>query len=707
MLKVAKTAGFCFGVDRAVRLAEAAAAENGKVYTLGPLIHNTGEVERLASLGVSVISSPEEAEAGDTVIIRSHGVPKETEEALRKRGVQVLDATCPFVKRIHNIAEEQHAAGRRMIIIGDEKHPEVLGICGRGGETAAVISDSGEIASKINTSEPVCVVAQTTFEREKWKKILNLIKNSCNDTLFFDTICSATNARQSEAAKIASESDVMIVIGDKHSSNTAKLREICEGLCPNVYHVEDAAEYKRISPKLYGNIGVTAGASAPDWIIKEVLYTMEENIQKDVSFEEELKNSLVTLSTGDIVKGTVIGITPTEVYVDLGYKSDGVINASEFATTPDAKPEDVVKVGDELEVYVYRVSDVEGTVGLSIKKLASLKGWKVVNEAYENGVDLQGKITEVVNGGVIAVSNGVRIFIPASQANDRYLSDLSVLVGREVPVRIIDINKARRKIVGSVKAILVEEKEKAMQEFWAKIDAGQKEFRGVVKTLTSFGAFVDIGGIDGLVHISELSWNHIKNPAEVVAVGDEIDVTILDANRETGKISLGYRKPEDNPWEIARVKLQVDDIIKVKVVRIVPFGAFAEVIPGIDGLIHISQIANKRIGKPSDVLSVGDVVDVMITDINWETKKVALSIRALLPEEELVEEEAPLEEAPAAEETAEEAPAEEVPAAEEAAEEAPAEEAPAAEEAAEEAPAEEAPVAEEAAEEAPAADPEA
>ncbi len=667
MFKVAKTAGFCFGVGRAVRIAEEAAAKNGSVATLGPLIHNQGEVKRLHSLGVSVIEKPEDAKKGDTVIIRSHGVPAETEERLRNRGVMVLDATCPFVKRIHNIVEEQYREGRQIVIIGDRKHPEVLGINGRCENSAAVIAEEDEVSSKIKGCGPICVVAQTTFEREKWKKILNLIKNTCKDTLFFDTICSATNERQSEAGKIAAESDTMVVIGDKHSSNTAKLREICRGLCPNVYHVEDAADFKRISPLLYGQIGVTAGASAPDWIIKEVLYTMEENIQKDVSFEEELKKSLVTLSTGDIVKGTVIGITPTEVYVDLGYKSDGVINASEFATTPDAKPEDVVKVGDELEVYVYRVSDVEGTVGLSIKKLASLKGWKVVNEAFENGVDLQGKITEVVNGGVIAVSNGVRIFIPASQANDRYLSDLSVLIGRDVPIRIIDINKARRKIVGSVKAILVEEKEKAMKEFWEKIDAGQKEFRGVVKTLTSFGAFVDIGGIDGLVHISELSWNHIKNPAEVVAVGDEIDVTILDANRETGKISLGYKKPEDNPWKIARVKLHVDDIVKVKVVRLVPFGAFAEVIPGIDGLIHISQIANKRIGKPSDVLSVGDMVDVMITDINWETKKVALSIRALLPEEE-----APaVEEAAAAEETVA---AEEAPVAVEEAAEAPAEE---------------------------------
>ncbi len=649
MLKVAKTAGFCFGVDRAVKIAEEAASQK-IVYSLGPLIHNKGEVERLSALGIHVIDSPAEADAGDTVIIRSHGVSEKTEACLREKGAVVIDATCPFVKRIHNIVMEQKDAGRKIVIIGDGNHPEVLGINGRCGEEAIVIGTEGEVSSKINPSDAICVVSQTTFEREKWKKILNLIKNTCKDTCFFDTICSATNMRQKEAGEIAGISDVMVVIGDKKSSNTAKLREICKARCARVYHVEDAEDLRRQQPELSGTIGVTAGASAPDWIIKEVLYTMEENIQKDVSFEEELKKSLVTLSTGDIVKGTVIGITPTEVYVDLGYKSDGVINASELAASPDAKPEDVVKVGDEVEVYVYRVSDVEGTVGLSIKKLASIKGWKVVNEAYENGVDLQGKITEVVNGGVIVVSNGVRIFVPASQANDRYLSDLSVLVGREVPVRIIDINKARRKIVGSIKAILLEQKEKAMAEFWAKIDAGQKEFVGTVKTLTSFGAFVDIGGIDGLVHISELSWSHIKNPAEVVSVGDELTVTILDANRETGKISLGYKKAEDNPWAIAKEKLHVDDVVKVKIVRIVPFGAFAEIIPGIDGLIHISQIANKRIGKPQDVLSVGDEVEAMITDINWETKKVALSIRALLPEEAPA---APAEEAPA--ETTEEA----------------------------------------------------
>ncbi len=639
MITIAKTAGFCFGVDRAIKIAEEAANKGEQVKTIGPLIHNRREVERLRACGVSVVETPNDVTKADTVIIRSHGVTEETEASFRERCDHIIDATCPFVKRIHTIVKAETEKGRQVIIIGDASHPEVLGINGRCQSHAIVLSTEDEIYSKIKGLEHISVVAQTTFERKKWEKLINLIKNTCKDTHFFDTICNATNERQKEAEKIAADADVMIVIGDKHSANTARLREICRANCKNVYHVEDAAELKSLNPTLYGNIGVTAGASAPYWIIKEVLYTMEENIQKgDVSFEEELKNSLVTLSTGDIVKGTVIGITPTEVYVDLGYKSDGVIDASELTAGSDSKPEDVVKVGDEVEVYVYRVSDLEGTVGLSIKKLAAIKGWKVVNDAFENGEDLKGKIVEVVNGGVIAVTNGVRVFIPASQANDRYLNDLSVLVGKEVPIRIIDINKARRKIVGSIKAILVEEKERALQEFWAKYDAGERVFKGTVKTLTSFGVFVDIGGIDGLVHISELSWNHVKNPAEVVSVGQEMEVTVLDANRETGKISLGYRKAEDNPWEIAKNKLHVDDVVQVKIVRLVQFGAFAEIIPGIDGLIHISQISNKRIGKPADVLTVGQTVDAMITDINWETKKVALSIRALMPEEATVEE---------------------------------------------------------------------
>ena len=400
---------------------------------------------------------------------------------------------------------------------------------------------------------------------------------------------------------------------------------------------------------------------------------MEETKRDELSFAEELEKSLITLNTGDVVRGTVIDVTPTEVYVNLGYKADGVIPASQISDDPSVKPEDKFKIGDEVEAFVYRVSDVEGTVGLSLKRLTSMRSWTNVEVAFEEKRDITGKVIEVVQGGVIALWEGVRIFIPASLANDRYLSDLSVLVGKEVPIRLRDINRGRKKVVGSIKDILVEEKQKNQAEFWAKIDAGQTEFDGKVKTLTNFGAFVDLGGVDGLIHISQLSWTHIKHPSDVLSVGDAVKVNIIDANRETGKISLGYRKAEDNPWEILKATKNEGDVIDVKIVRLTTFGAFAEIIPGIDGLIHISQIANRRIDKPSDVLTVGDVVQAKIVSIDFENKKVSLSIRALLPVEAPAETEAPAEEeAP----IAEEAPAEtEAPAEEEApiAEEVPAE----------------------------------
>lgn len=648
-IKLAKTAGFCFGVNRAVKITEALAKESD-VYTIGPLIHNKEEVQRLHKLGIKVCNDTDELTEKDTVVIRSHGIPFELENQLLSRNIKVVDATCPFVKKIHNIVKEHYNKGYKIVIVGDSRHAEVIGINGQCDNTAVILSTPEEVETKIKGEDRLCMVAQTTFDRFFWEKIINITKNYCKDITFFDTICKATNERQTEAEKLSRECEAMVIIGGRNSSNTTKLANICRRNCDKVLHIENASELEQFIREC-NVVGVTAGASAPDWIIKEVLNTMEE-ISKgtELSFEEELKNSLVTLNTGDIVKGTVIGITPTEVYVDLGYKSDGVMSVSEISDLPDEKVEDVIKVGDEIEAYVYRVSDVDGVVGLSMKRLKEMKGWIKVQEAFENKQDLTGKIVEKVNGGVIAVAEGARIFIPASQANDRYLSDLGVLVGKTVPIRIRDVNQSRRKVIGSVKDILVEEKAKKSQEFWAKVDAGQTEFDGTVKTITNFGAFVDIGGVDGLVHISELSWNHIKHPSEVLKEGETVKVILLEANRETGKISLGYRRAEDNPWTIAQEKFHVGDTVTVKVVRLVPFGAFVEMMPGIDGLIHISQIANKRIGKTSDELSVGQEVEAKITEIDAEAKKIALSIRALLPEEAPAE--APAEEAAPAEETA-------------------------------------------------------
>ena len=651
-ITVAKSAGFCFGVSRAVKMVEEKCKE-GKVFTYGPVIHNAPETERLRKLGAEILEDLSLLTPNDTIIIRSHGTSAAEEDIMRRSGATVFDATCPFVKRIHDIVSEHSEKGYEIVIYGDENHPEVQGISGRCKKGATVLSSEEEIAAKLSGKSPLCIVAQTTANKKNYKNLIKIIKNTCKDIVFFDTICNATRDRQSEAEALSSKSDVMIVIGDKQSRNTCKLAEVSKVNCKNVYHIENAAALKNIN--FTGRIGITAGASAPEWIIKEVLETMEENMAKaELSFAEELEKSLLTLNTGDVVTGTVIGITPTEVYVDLGYKADGVISASELSDDPSLKPEDIVKIGDSVEAFVYRVSDVEGTVGLSMKKLKAIKGWEEIQKAFDEKADLDGKVVEVVSGGVIAIANGSRIFIPATLASDRYVSDLSTLVGKEYKIRLRDINRARRKIVGSIKDILVEEKAKLSEAFWAKIDAGQTEFDGKVKTLTNFGAFVDLGGVDGLVHISQLSWSHIKHPSEVISVGDDIKVFIIDANRESGKISLGYKREEDNPWTIAKAKFNVNDVVSVKVVRLTAFGAFVELMPSIDGLVHISQIANKRIEHPSSELTVGQEVDALITDIDWENKKIALSIRALLPEEAPA---APVEEAPAEEAADENAPA--------------------------------------------------
>ena len=651
-ITVAESAGFCFGVSRAVSMVEEKCREN-KVFTYGPVIHNACETERLKNMGAEVLEDLSLLKPSDTIIIRSHGTTEKEESIMRESGATVYDATCPFVKRIHDIVKEHSEKGYEIVIIGDEDHPEVRGISGRCSKEAIVINSEEEIIPKISGKSPICVVAQTTANKKNYKNLIKIIKNTCQEVVFFDTICNATRRRQSEAENLAKENDTMIVIGDKQSRNTCKLAEVSGKHCKNVYHIENAAALSGL--ELYGSIGITAGASAPDWIIKEVLQTMEENMAKtELSFAEELEKALLTLNTGDVVTGTVIGITPTEVYVDLGYKADGVISASELSDDPSLKPEDIVKIGDTVEAFVYRVSDVEGTVGLSMKKLKSIKGWEEIQKIFEEKQDIVGKVIKVVQGGVVAVSNGSEIFVPATLASDRYVSDLSTLVGKEFPIRLRDINRARRKIVGSIKDILVEEKAKLSAAFWEKIDAGQKEFDGTVKTITNFGVFVDLGGVDGLIHISQLSWNHIKHPSEVLAVGDAVKVIIIDANKETGKISLGYRRDEDNPWTIAKSKFNVNDVVSVKVVRLTNFGAFVELIPGIDGLVHISQIANKRIEHPSTELTVGETVEALITDINWETKKVALSIRALLPEEVPAPEAEVVEAAEeAAEETAE------------------------------------------------------
>ncbi len=636
-LTLAKTGGFCFGVNRAVGIVYEKIEQNQKICMLGPIIHNPQVVKDLEDKGAIVIDSLEEVPDKETsVVIRAHGVPKSAYDLMEQQDISYIDTTCPFVKKIHKIVQEHEKMGEQIVIVGDSTHPEVIGINGWCNNTA-VILDSPQQAEELDfTNKNLCIVAQTTLNRTLWEQVLHAL-NPWNPKVF-DTICNATKERQTEAKELAKQSDAMIVIGGKNSSNTKKLADICGKFCPT-YLIEQADRLPDIPD---GNIGITAGASTPAYIIKEVVQKMateNTSAQAELNFADELEKSFKTLNTGDIVRGTVISITPTEVYVDLGAKSDGFIPVGELSEQPDIRPEDIVKVGDEIDVFVVRVNDVEGTIQLSKKKVASIQGWKEIEQAMGENKDLKGHVIDVVNGGMIMVVNGTRVFVPASLASDRFMRDLSPLVGQELPVRIIDMNPRRHKVVGSVKAILMEEKETKSKELWSEIEIGKK-YQGVVKSITSFGAFVDIGGVDGLIHISELSWRRIKHPSEVMKVGDIVDTYIIDFNQETGKISLGYRDPEDNPWKKVE-QYNAGDVITCKVVRLVPFGAFVEVVPNADGLIHISQIADHRIGKPSDVLSVGQEVQAKILEIDPEKQKISLSIRALIePAEAPVDEEA-------------------------------------------------------------------
>ena len=649
-VKIADSAGFCFGVSRALEMTENGIREGKSIATYGPIIHNGQVVKALEEKGVRIIEDVAEAKDGDTVVIRSHGVPKKVEEALKERGIEYIDATCPFVKKIHRIVSENYALGKTIIIIGDAKHPEVMGINGWCNDEAVIFSSLDDVNCDNLTEKECCVVAQTTFERNLWEKIIKIIKNTCKKVVFFDTICSATNDRQKSTAELSRESDLFIVIGGRNSSNTKKLYQIASEICKKTILVEGAWE---LPEELYvpgERIGITAGASTPDWIIKEVFTTMvnAENLKGELNFAEAFEESLVTLNTGQIVTGTVVKVTPTEVYVDLGFKSEGIIPSDELSEDPDVKCEDVVKVGDGVEVFVVRVNDAEGYVKLSKKKVDAKKGWATIENAAETQEILEGKVVEAVNRGIVVAVNGTRVFVPASHATERFVSDLSTMVGQTVSLRILNIKDDRRgkKAIGSIKSVLMEEKAKKSEAFWASVETGKK-YTGTVKTVTSFGAFVDLGGVEGLVHISELSWTRIKNVEEVVKVGDVVEVYIIEANAETKKVSLGYKKTEDNPWVIAQNTLAVGDVRNVKVVRLLPFGAFVEIIPGVEGLIHVSQIDTKRIGKPADVLSVGQMVDAQIVEADWEAKKIGLSIKALLAPETV-------EEVPVAEEAAEE-----------------------------------------------------
>ena len=644
---LAKTAGFCFGVDRAVSLVEEAVAAGKRVSTLGPIIHNRHVMDHFAAEGVRELSEPEEAAAGTTVVIRSHGVSRDVYERLSRRGVEIVDATCPFVKRIHKLVIRAEAQGRVPVIIGTPTHPEVQAIAGwcahphvfEGPE--ALENWLREDPSRAHL--PLTLVSQTTSTQNLWESCKKIIKKQCTNSEIFDTICEATENRQKEAGELARCCDAMVIVGDPMSSNTKRLAMICRQFCEDVWLVENAGGLDVSHFSCIGSVGITAGASTPAWIIKEVNNIMSEEIKvetaQEENFAELLEQSIKTLNNGDKVTGIVTAIGATEIQVDLGTKHAGYIPVDDFSSDPSVKPEDVLKVGDEIEVLVVHVNDSEGTARLSKKRLEAGKAWEEIEAAAESKAVVEGLITEENKGGIVANVKGIRVFIPASQTGVPKGGDLSALVKTTVQMKITEVNRARRRVVGSIRAVTNELRKAAQEKIWAEIEVGKK-YHGVVKSLTSYGAFVDIGGVDGMVHVSELSWNRIKNPAEVVKVGDEIEVFVISYDPEKKKISLGYKTPETNPWNIFMTQFHVGDVAKVKIVKLMTFGAFAEIIPGVDGLIHISQIADRRIGKPEDVLSEGMEVDAKIIDIDAENKRISLSIRALLTasDDEAVEE---------------------------------------------------------------------
>ena len=633
----AKSAGFCYGVERAVRLAEQTAREKGGCVMLGSIIHNAHVVRELEQLGGRCVNSVEEIRPGDTVIIRSHGERKEVFDRLAEVGIQCVDATCPNVQRIQQLVAQADGEGRTPIIIGEEHHPEVIGVA--SWSRRSMIFETPEKLQKWldsapeNRHFPLTAVAQTTCIRSLWETSSKILKKECTNAKLFDTICNATQRRQSEAAELAAMVDVMVVVGDRKSANTQHLTEICSERCPRVYQIEGASELEPNFLKGCSVAGLTAGASTPASIIKEVNETMSEEIKNteamEESFEELLEKSFKTLNTGEKVTGIVTAIGPTEVQVDLGCKQAGYIAIDELSADPNVKPEDVVKVGDEIETYIIRVNDVEGYAMLSKKRLDAVKVWDDIAEACENKTTLEGKVTEENKGGIVVNVKGVRVFVPASQSGQPRGAELSEMIGQTVSLRITEVNRARRRVVGSIRAVQYEARQAAQAEIWNNIEVG-KHYNGVVKSMTSYGVCVDIGGVDGMVHISELSWSRIKNPAEVVSVGDPLDVYVISFDPEKRKISLGVKDHSCNPWDKFMETYKVGDVANVRIVKLMAFGAFAEVVPGVDGLIHISQIADRRIEKPSDVLSEGQMVDAKITAIDEEKQKISLSIRALL-----------------------------------------------------------------------------
>ena len=681
-ITLAKTAGFCFGVNRAVTMLYDLVNDGVKVSTLGPIIHNPQVISDLERRGVKILESAESASPDAKIVIRTHGVEKDVLSFCEEKHFDYIDATCPFVKKIHKIVNENSKPDLPVLIAGDKNHPEVVGIKSYCKGKCYVFNSAAELDSIFNNVDfdeknPFIVVSQTTFSTKEWEKCVKKIKILYTNAFIFDTICNATEERQAEALLLSQKNDIMIIIGGRTSSNTAKLKAVCEPNCPT-YLIETAKELLDIDFCGVNSIGVTAGASTPDGIIKEVLKTMSEILEnvnpidesvnavssekeETAGFAEMLEESLNNMSSDQNVVGTVVGFTATEIQVEIaGRKHAGYVPFDEYSDDPSADPKAELKIGDELKLRIMKTNDMEGTIKLSKRLYDRGAVWESLeaDDAVHEGV-----VTGIAgdNKGLFVQSGGIKVFIPASLAKARRSDSLEDMLKTKVEFKIIEVNKQRRKVVGSIREVVAAKRKEVEDAFWANVAEGNV-YTGTVRSLTNYGAFVDLGGVDGMIHISELSWTRIKHPSEIVKVGDTVEVYVKELDRENKKISLGYKKVEDNPWEILRRDYPVDSEVECQVVSLTSFGAFARIIPGVDGLIHISQISYKHIGTPAEALKVGDVVKAKIMEIDFDKKRVSLSIKALLdppaaeeaveaPAEEPVAEEAPVEEAPA-EETA-------------------------------------------------------
>ncbi len=629
---IADYSGFCFGVKRAMEIVENLIRKREQAFTLGPLIHNPQVVERLKYSGI-IAADLSDIKQGN-VIIRTHGVEPDLTKQLESRPVNIIDCTCPHVKRVHNLAQDISNRGYLAVIIGDHNHPEVEGIKGYCNGDAKVIENAEE-AKNFYTTKKVGIIVQTTQTKENIEEIMSVLRSKLDIEIFNNTRCKATQQRQEAATDLARNVDIMLVIGGKNSSNTKKLAQVCQNVGASVYHIETAEELKKSWFKYSDKVGITAGASTPDWIIKEVISKMEElnkemNNQETVKKEEEgelnYENTFADLKEDTIVEGTVVKVDNNEVLVNIGYKSDGIIPINELSDIAFESPEDIIKVGDKIQVYIMKLEDEDGNVILSKKKADIINTWNYIEDIYNHQGDLEGIVTEVVKGGVLVDINGIKGFIPASHLDLRYVPDLSVFVGKKLKLHILELDRNKNRIVLSRKYVLEREREELKEKTLASIEEGQT-VKGVVKRLTGFGAFVDIGGVDGLIHISDLAWHKIKHPSEIVKEEQEVEVLVLKVDKERERISLGLKQIMPNPWDELDEKYTIGSIVEGKIVKLVNFGAFVEVAPGVEGLVHISQISQEHIASPEDVLKEGDSVKVKILDVDTNGKRMSLSIK--------------------------------------------------------------------------------